>query len=296
MNLDYKLLKALDVVMSSQNFERAAEILCISQSAVSQRIKLLEEFVGHPVVVRGKPLSLTAIGKQLVNHYKQVELLERELLPKIIPEQQQSPIKLSLAVNADSLAIWFLDALAPLIKFSNIELNLLISGETRTLERLKSGEAFGAVSTDSRPITGFKTAKLGQLKYILVASPEFKQHYFAKGVTSKTLKNAPGANFDRFDLMHQQFIEKYFGLLPGSYPCHSVRSSEAFVSMARNSLAYTLIPETQIRDELNSGQLLNIAPNKCQLDTLYWHSWVLEKGVFKAASKMIIEHARKTLS
>ena len=295
MDFDYKLLKALDVVMASQNFERAADILCISQSAVSQRIKLLEEFVGHPVIVRGKPLSLTAIGKQLVNHYKQVELLERELLPKINPEQQQSPIKLSLAVNADSLAIWFLDALTPLIKFSNIELNLLISGETRTIEHLKSGEAFAAVSTNSQPIAGFKTAKLGQLKYVLVASPEFKQHYFAQGVNPKTLQNAPGASFDRFDLMHQQFIEKHFGLIAGSYPCHSVRSSEAFVNMAKNSLAYTLIPEIQIQDELNSGQLLNISPRKFQLDTLYWHSWVLEKGIFKTASKMIIEHARRTL-
>lgn len=296
MNFDYKLLKALDVVMSSQNFERAAEILCISQSAVSQRIKQLEEFVGHPVIIRGKPLSLTTVGKQIINHYKQVELLERELIPKVIPGQQLSAIKLSLAVNADSLAIWFLDALAPMIKFSNIELNLVISGETRTIEHLKSGEAFGAVSTNPRPIAGFKTEKLGQLKYVLVASPEFKKHYFANGVTSNALKNAPGANFDRFDLMHQQFIEKHFNLKPDSYPCHTVRSSEAFVNMAKNSLAYTLIPENQIKSELANGELINISPRKYQMDTLYWHSWVLEKGLFKKASQMIIAHARKTLA
>ncbi|TQV87229.1 LysR family transcriptional regulator ArgP [Aliikangiella coralliicola] len=293
--MDYKLLRALDVVMGYQSFERAAKVLCISQSAVSQRIRLLEEYVGHPVIIRGKPLSLTSMGKQLINHFKQVEILEQELLPKIRPELRQAPIKLSLAVNADSLAIWFFDALAPLIKFSAIELNILISGETRTVERLKSGEAFGAVSTNPNPTPGFKTEKLGRLKYVLVATPEFKQHYFPKGVNVDSVRNAPGASFDRFDLMHQQFIEKHFGLPVDSYPCHSVRSSEAFVNMAKKSLAYTLIPEIQIQQELASGELVKIAPRKNQVDTLYWHSWVLEKGIFKQASKMIVEYARKTL-
>ena len=40
--LDYKLLLALDAVMQEQNFERAAQRLHITQSAISQRIKQLE--------------------------------------------------------------------------------------------------------------------------------------------------------------------------------------------------------------------------------------------------------------
>lgn len=40
--LDYKWIEALDAVVKQRSFERAAEQLYISQSAVSQRIKQLE--------------------------------------------------------------------------------------------------------------------------------------------------------------------------------------------------------------------------------------------------------------
>ncbi len=124
--IDYKLLRALNSVIQCQSFEGAAGKLSISQSAVSQRVKQLEEFVGHPVLIRGRPITLTPIGSQLVGHFKQVDQLERELVPKILPESPLQPIKLSISVNADSLAIWFIEALAPLIKFNPIELDIIV--------------------------------------------------------------------------------------------------------------------------------------------------------------------------
>ncbi|MBF3116153.1 LysR family transcriptional regulator, partial [Pseudomonas aeruginosa] len=52
---DYKLLAALAAVVEQGGFERAAQALGLSQSAVSQRIKLLEARVGQPVLVRETP-------------------------------------------------------------------------------------------------------------------------------------------------------------------------------------------------------------------------------------------------
>ena len=52
---DYKLLSALAAVVEQAGFERAAQVLGLSQSAISQRIKLLEARVGQPVLVRGTP-------------------------------------------------------------------------------------------------------------------------------------------------------------------------------------------------------------------------------------------------
>ncbi len=295
MDIDYKLLRALNIVIQKQSFERAANQLHISQSAVSQRIKLLEEFVGHPVVIRGKPITLTDTGHQLLTHYKQVELLERELFPKIIAESPLQPIKLSLSVNADSLSIWFIEALAPLLKTHPIELDIMVSDEARTTDKLKSGEAFGALSTLSHPLTGYKTDYVGELKYLLVASPEFQQRFFSNGVSKQSLKLAPGVSFDQQDNTHLKFIEEQFGLPSGNYPCHTVRSSEAFVDLAKNGVAYALIPELQIQSELTTGQLVNLLPESSLTTKLYWHSWVLGKGVFKQASELIINYARNYL-
>lgn len=45
---DYRTLQALDAVIRERGFERAAQKLCITQSAVSQRIKQLENLFGQP--------------------------------------------------------------------------------------------------------------------------------------------------------------------------------------------------------------------------------------------------------
>jgi LysR family transcriptional regulator (chromosome initiation inhibitor) len=293
---DYKLLHALHMVMQEQSFERAARALYISQSAVSQRIKQLEEFVAHPVIVRGQPIVATSMGQKLLSHYKQVKQLEDVLLPDLLPDAPTQSVKLSLAVNADSVATWFFDVMTPLLKSYPIELDLLIANETRTLDKLRSGEAFAAVSLNQQVLPGFAAFELGKMKYILVATPQFQQRYFANGINAQSLRQAPGVSFDPKDDMHIRFIEKHFGLSAGSYPRHTVRSSEAFVEITKQGAAYCLLSELQIEKELASGELINILPEKSLTQVYYWHCWVMVRGVYKAVSQQIVKGARQILT
>ena len=292
---DYKLLHALNVVMQQQSFERAAQVLCISQSAVSQRIKALEAFVAHPVIIRSQPIVATATGQKLLRHYKQVQQLENSLLPELLPQDPDQLIKLSIAVNADSVATWFLKALTPLLKSRPIELNLLVADEARTLEKLKSGEAYAAVSLQPTALPGYQSFELGTMNYVLVATPQFKQRYFAEGINTASLRKAPGVSFDPKDDMHIRFIEQNYGLSAGSYPRHTVRSSEAFVELAKLGVAYCLISELQIANELSSGELINILPEQSLVETLYWHCWVMADGIYKEVSTMVVDSAKEML-
>lgn len=294
--LDYKLLDALSAVIEVQSFDLAAKKLFISQSAISQRIKLLEENIGEPILIRKQPITLTAIGEKLLAHYKKIAQLENELLMDISSEQPLSPLKISLAVNADSIATWFIKAVKPILENHLIELDLITEHEDRTLERLKTGEAIGAVSSVEAPLKGYQSFVLGKIRYYLVCSPIFKEKYFNKGVNRDTLKMAPAISFDHKDDMHVQFISKHFKLNANEYYCHTVRSSEAFVELAKQGVAYSLLPELQIKSELKTGELVVLCPNKELVKTMYWHSWVLVKGVNKKISKEIIKIGRELLS
>lgn len=293
--LDYKLLRALDAVLQEQNFDRAAKSLHITQSAISQRIKQLEQQFAEPLLIRSQPLQATPLGQKLLAHYRQVHQLELELAGELAPAEPQGPIRISIAVNADSLATWFLPAIAPLLAQYPIELNLLVDDENRTLDKVREGQAFGAVSLHAQPLAGCCVDELGEMHYLLTASPAFVARHFPHGLTREALAKAPAVAFDQRDDMHISFMREHFGLEPGGYPCHTVHSSEAFVAMAEQGLAYCLIPELQIREQLAAATLVNLSPPHRLTECLYWHRWVLEKGLHKQLSQRLIDQGRAQL-
>ena len=98
----------------------------------------------------------------------------------------------AIAVNADSLATWFLPALAPLLEQHPIELNLLVDDECRTLDRVREGQAFGAVSLHGQPLAGCCVDELGEMRYLLTASPAFVARHFPNGLTAAALAKVAG--------------------------------------------------------------------------------------------------------
>ena len=110
--LDYSALSALAAVIREGSFERAARELHVTPSAVSQRIRLLEERVGCALVVREQPCRATQTGRRLCQHMDRVRLLEHELrdtLPALAPEGSVR-VRLPVAVHADGLATGFAPA------------------------------------------------------------------------------------------------------------------------------------------------------------------------------------------
>ena len=290
---DYRALQALDAVIREHGFERAAQKLCITQSAVSQRIKQLENLFGQPLLVRTVPPQPTEQGQKLLALLHQVELLEEQWLGD--ENSGSTPLLLSLAVNADSLATWLLPALHPVLTQLPIRLNIQVEDETRTQERLRRGEVVGAISIQPQALTSCLVDQLGALDYLFVASPDFAQRYFANGVTKSSLLKAPAVAFDHLDDMHQAFLQQNFGLSPGSLPCHIVNSSEAFVQLAKQGSTCCMIPHLQIANELKSGELVDLTPGLYQRRMLYWHRFAPESRTMRKVTDALVDFGRKVL-
>ena len=293
--LDYKWIEALDAVVKQRSFERAAEQLYISQSAVSQRIKQLEKWIAQPALVRENPPRPTPAGKKLLGLYRRVRLLEHELVPELMNEEGSQPLSISIATNADSLATWLLPALSDVMSSRQVELNLAIHGESRTIEKIKSGEVAGAISLESQAIPGCSADYLGRMDYVCVSSPDFHERYFSEGVNYVTLSKAPAVSYDQYDDLHKKFLHDHFNVPRDSVINHTVGSSEAFVRLALSGVAYCLIPRLQIIDELESGVLIDITPGFLLSYRIYWHHWQLESGVLKEISQAILSYTHNHL-
>ena len=293
--LDYKLLRALHTVVQEDSFERAASKLNITQSAVSQRVKQLEQKFSEPVLRRSQPLSLTPLGSTLLAHFQQVNQLESDLMSELFPKQQQGPLTVSIALNADSVAGWFIPAVSSLLEPLNLELDLQITDESLTQEKLKNGEVYAAVSSQNKTSSGYRVRPLGTLKYFLGATPKFIEQYFPNGVNSQSLRKAPTMDFNQYDQLQSNFLQANFGIARGEYPCHRIRSVEAMTQMVLHHNCYALLPEFLVTEQLASKEIINILPEKTFDHRLYWHSWTLEKGRLKALSQQIVDYAHQHL-
>ena len=290
---DYRALQALDAVIKERGFERAADKLCITQPAVSQRIKQLESFFGQQLLVRTIPPKASKQGEHLLGLLHQVELLEQQWLGD--NDHTTTPLSLSIAVNADSLATWFLPALKPVLDKNNLRFDIQVKDEEHTLDLLRLGTVVGAISIQELPLPGCLSDRIGALDYIFVASPDFAKRYFPNGVTRSTLMKAPAVAFDHLDDMHQMFLNENFNMAPGSLVCHITSSSEAFVQLAKQGSACCMLPILQVQNELKNGELINLTEGLFQRRMLYWHRFGPESSVMQNISETLINYAKDVL-
>lgn len=271
--LDYAGLEALAAVVREGSFERAARRLHVTPSAVSQRIKQLEERVGQVLVQRGSPCTGTDAGRRLCLHLEQVALLENQLRrtnPDLLPDMPAPAPTLKLAVNEDSLSTWFMDAMAAFTAGGNELLDLRIDDQEHTGERLRQGEVIAAVTATGTAIAGCNTWPLGTMRYVAAASPGFIARHFADGVTAATLARAPIMTFDRKDRLQDQWMQAH-GLTSRTHaPRHFLPSNFGYVRACEVGMGWGMHPLTLIGQQLAEGRLVQLLPNAAMDVPLYW--------------------------
>jgi len=269
--LDYPSLFALAAVVREGSFERAARALHVTPSAVSQRIRLLEERVGCALVVRGQPCTATDTGLRLCQHADRVRLLEQDLhdnLPSLAPEGV-ARATLPIAVNADSLATWFAPAVAAFAAQAPVLLNVAVDDQDHTAEWLRSGAVLAAVTAHATPATGCNSRPLGAMRYVAAASPAFVARHFAAGVDANTLSQAPSLEFNAKDTLQARWTERVCGQRV-ELPKHTLPSSTAFVTAALAGMGWGMLPDALAAPHLATGALVEPVPGTPLDVPLHW--------------------------
>ncbi|MBU9379670.1 LysR family transcriptional regulator ArgP [Burkholderia gladioli] len=274
--LDYALLEALAAVIRHGSFERAAKDLNVSPSAVSQRVKLLEERVGSVLVKRGQPCVATTSGALLCRHTERVQLLEAELSGRVphLPGSVGAWPTLRVAVNDDSVATWFIDAVGPFCAESNTLLDLVIDDQDYTAERIRDGSVQGAITAQAEPIQGCRSTRLGRIRYHAVCSPDFHARYFSDGLTREALRCAPCVMFSPKDSLQMRFIRRAVrtDLDP---PKHWIPHVAGYLRACETGLGWGMCPDRMIERQVAAGEMIDLSEGRSIDIELYWQSWRL---------------------
>ncbi len=296
MNIDNAQLAAFAMVLREGSFEAAARRLNVTPSAISQRIKQLEERLGQVLLQRTMPCQATTAGKTLARFTEQLALLEAEMLSEVGAESAPGsvPLRIPIAVNADSLDSWFLAVFDLMLPEAAMCFDIRVEDQDFSAALLREGTVMAAVSASPEPVQGCKVEPLGVMRYLAVASPEHAKRYFSAGVDARSLRCAPVLTFNRKDALQQRFIA-LIAAEDVHPPTHYIPSTHGFVEVARRGLGWGMMPEHFVKDALETGELVEIAPGRSLDVPLYWHRWRLNSPALNALSAAVHRAATDSL-
>lgn len=259
-------LAAFAAVVELGSFDAAAARLHITPSAVSQRIKALEQRVGQVLVVREKPCVATTAGAPLLRLAAQTALLESEALAEMGGGGAPERTRIALAVNADSMSTWFLSVFGEL---PDVLFDIRIEDQDLSARFLREGVVMGAVTTERAPVPGCRVESLGVMRYLPVATPAFVGRYLPDGFTAEAAARAPSLAWNRDDALQDMLVNKVFGRLVAR-PVHYTPTAEGFGAAVRAGLGWGMYPEQSVRPAF-------VPITGAHLDVpLYWQCWKLD--------------------
>ncbi|KQR32443.1 LysR family transcriptional regulator [Rhizobium sp. Leaf155] len=297
--MDYAGLRAVAMVVQTGSFEKAALALHVTPSAISQRVKQLEERLGAVLILRGNPCTATEKGEWVCRHMEHVGMLESELfsqLPALLSSDEvSSRVTLHIATNADSLGTWFLKAVSTFTHQSGFLLNVAVDDQDHTAEWLQRGRVLAAVTSLEKPVQGCRVTPLGFLRYHATASPAFIDRYFPKGVTETELAQAPALTFNQKDRLQQQWISQVFGASI-VHPTHWLPSTQSFVDGALLGMGWGMNPALLVRNHLAEGRLVELVAGTPFDVPLFWQVNRLAADRLKSLTDAVVEVARRELA
>jgi LysR family glycine cleavage system transcriptional activator len=183
-------LKAFEIAGSTGNFTRAADLLSVTQSAVSRQVRQLEEQIGEVLLVRRHHrLELTRAGRVLLNALNQsfdrIEIAVRGI------QQKQHLNRLRVNAPTTFASRWLLPRLSRLRQFHpDLELSITTLANDSLTE---SGTLDCAIRFGIGEWEQLHSSLLMRERHIAVCSPR---------LLAGLQESEEPTNFNRFTLLH----------------------------------------------------------------------------------------------
>jgi DNA-binding transcriptional LysR family regulator len=167
INLDIDVLRTLVTAQRLGGFNRAAEQVGRSQSAVSQQIHKLEERIGQPLFrKRGRTLELTEAGETVLSYARRILELNDEAVTAVRGASMEGAVRFGLP--ADFAETWLPTALGLFRRtHPGVRIEASADRNASNIERLDKGQldlviALGrAARGDALPIASLPMAWIG---------------------------------------------------------------------------------------------------------------------------------------
>lgn len=297
MDFHFEQLRAFVAAVDHGTFESAARELMITPSAISQRIKALEQSVGRVLLLRTKPITTTPSGEIVLRLGRAVHLLGHDAALELHADDAiapATPAVIPIVVNADSLATWLLPVLADVAARESVVFDLAREDQDHSTDLLRAGSVMAAVTSNAEPVQGCTVRLLGRMRYRPIASPAFARRWFENGATAQALTASPVVVFDRKDDLQDAYLRRR-GVDPAEPPRHHVPASADFATAVGLGLGWGMLPDAQSDAPLRRGELVVLDETGGVDVPLFWQQWRLHSRLLELVTAAVVDAARSTL-
>ncbi|MCB0857416.1 MAG: LysR family transcriptional regulator ArgP [Solirubrobacterales bacterium] len=279
-------LETLVVLIEEGTFDAAAGRLSVTPSAISQRIKSMERSTGQVLVRRSNPVEPTPAGDIALRYGRQMRLLEDEAARALaLEEGEGGAITIPLAINADSLGTWFMEALARAMT-PGVVFEVFRDDQEHTTSLLRAGKVMAAITSEAEAVQGCRSELLGTMTYRAVCSPNFLEEQLNGEVSPSNLAGVTVVDFDRKDQTQNRFFRDFTGKQLRA-PRHYIPTSADYARAIVLGLGWGLLPDQQCLPEIERGELVEIAPDHNVGIPLYWQRWTLESPLLEELTEAV---------
>ena len=228
ISIDYRYIKAFITTAKVLNFSKAAKEMNIAQSAVSRQIKLLEESIGHQLIIRSsKKVILTEKGEELL---LQVSKFEEDVQNLLFGNVNKT---IRIGILHGLLETWFNDIIVEFSKTHQHQLNVEVNTVQNLKEKLHNGKYDLVISTESFQSDLASSLKLFEEKMVLISKNE---------INLKNASDYPWIVYSDQDHLFHLYKNR-------SHKIIVVNSITTIQKLVRKGLGIAIIPDHTIDNE-----------------------------------------------
>lgn len=295
MDINYELFKMFDKVVKTGSFTKASEEMFVSQSAVTQAIKRLEDQLDGTLFVRSKTgVTLTEAGKELYDFVKQsVETLDNA--GRIFIEHKNLERGAVRIACGSTLAKLILDD--AIIKFAkdypNVEISIKNDVTSQSIERVANGKVDMAIITLPCKIEfdNIKITNIKEVEYCFFTNRDFYEETINKEIVLNDIEKfdlaLPAKETNSRIWLDSKMLENNI-VLKSKYEFSSANILSKFVEKM-NVIGY--INKEFIKEKLECGEFVELIKN-FEADKKNIAVATLDKKIASPATLKLIEYLK----
>ena|SRR3989338_3699992 len=287
MNLIDPQLKAFMAVAKYKTVHAAAEMIFLTQTAVTQRIHGLENRLKTSLFIRSRRgMALTPDGEALLRYCYAVQELEGNTLSKICKSGIETEVSVGINAASSIMQSRIIPQCLPVM--SRFE-NLLMRFEMNDVENrhlsLRAGERQLAVLQPEQLSKEFCCKPLKPENYLLVCSAKWK-----KRTLKEILQQERIVDFDPLDQLTFKYLQHFDLFQWARQDRYFVNRTESIAQMVAGGYGYSLLTKEFAEPYVKTQQLMVLNKGQRYENAVYlaWYDRPQLPAYFSALIKAII--------